>query len=481
MDKKTKIVATIGPASDSPELIHQLIDNGVNIFRFNFKHNQADWHSERMKRVNSIADEKNIPIGLLIDLQGPEIRIKIHTESSIYIKENDFLYVAGEPIDGFAGGFQITHMNILQYIQVGQEIIADDGAFRFSVTESSSQRLIIQSHSSGELKDNKSINIPGADFPFPVLTERDFQGLDLVSENEVDFVALSFVRSGHDIDVLKKEMKERNIRAKVVTKIEARKAIEKLDDIINKSDVVMVARGDLGVELPLEEVPYYQKVIIKKCNELGIPVITATQMLQSMIEMPYPTRAEISDVANATYDDTDAVMLSAESASGSYPLESVKMMAQTVQYNENKLTRDSRLVYDFKISSIAEMICNSAYALSIHLLNQNHEIAGFLVFTHSGNTVRRLSRYRSSLPIFAFAPDKVIRDSLTINYGTFPFVLSVESDQDVTKKDLYDAIQILKLSNLVHDEQKLIVLHGDSLFHHGSTSSLRVIPVNIKP
>lgn len=470
MDKLTKIVATIGPSCESPEMIEKLILAGVNIFRFNFKHNVLEWHSDRIQRVNKIAEKMGMAVGTLIDLQGPEIRINM-LQDQIIIKENDLLSF-GEGLD-----LSISHPQIIQHLTTGQKILADSGSFSFTV-EKKDAKTYLRSHSSGVLKNRKALNIPGADFPFPVMVDRDFEGLKIASRNEIDFVALSFVRTADDIRVVKNEMKKYKVNARLIAKIETEKSLKNLDEIIEVSDGIMVARGDLGVELPLEEVPYYQKIIIKKSIKKGIPVITATQMLESMIEKPFPTRAEVSDIANATYDLTDAVMLSGETATGAYPAEAVKVMSKTLAFNELKNMVDSRKRFDFQIADQNATLCDAAYGLYLAYRNQNKKIAGFLAFTHAGNTVRLLSRYRPLVPIFALDPTDTISDSLTIQYGVVPFSFKPSLKKtEVEKEDILKAVAFLKKKTLIKSGDILIVLHGEYWAAEGKTSTVKILKV----
>ncbi|MEK7078644.1 MAG: pyruvate kinase [Patescibacteria group bacterium] len=470
MDKLTKIVATIGPSCDSPELIEKLILAGVNIFRFNFKHNILEWHSDRIQRVNRISEKLGLPVGTLIDLQGPEIRINMSVDQ-LTVKENDFLSF-GEGQD-----VSISHPQIIRHLSVGQKILADSGSFSFTV-EKKEGKIYLRSHSSGVLKNKKALNIPGADFPFPVMVDRDFEGLKVASRNEVDFVALSFVRTADDIRVVRREMKKYNVNARLIAKIETEKSLKNLDEIIDVSDGIMVARGDLGVELPLEEVPYYQKIIIKKSIKKGIPVITATQMLESMIEKPYPTRAEVSDIANATYDLTDAVMLSGETATGGHPAEAVKVMSKTLAFNELKNMVDSRKRFDFQVVDQDAILCDSAYGLYLAYRNLKEHVAGFLVFTHTGKTVRLLSRYRPLVPIFAFDPTDTISDSLTLQYGVIPFSFKPSLKKtEVEKEDVLRAVTFLKKKILTKKGDILIVLHGEYWAAEGMTSTVKILKV----
>lgn len=479
MKKLTKIIATIGPVTDSPEMIEKLIGAGVSIFRFNFKHSTTEWHNERIQRVNAVADKMGVSIGTLIDLQGPEIRINMPDEQ-IEVKIGDKL-LFGESIFQRTShdqkGFSISHPDIIQHLTNGQSIIADDGAFRFHVEKTASECYLI-SESKGILKHRKSMNIPGADFPFPVLVDRDFEGLKLAVKGEVDFVALSFVRTAQDLRIVRKEMKKFKMTAKLVSKIETQKALDDIDAIIDESDALMVARGDLGVELPIEQVPFHQKNLIKKCIEKGVPVITATQMLQSMIDNPYPTRAEVSDVANATYDLTDAVMLSGETASGSYPLETVEMMNKTVIFNEKKILDDTRRRFNYPIRDQEEVICDAAY--NVYLKSEHMgTFQAFVVFTKSGQTAKLVSRYRPKIPVIAITPSKTVADSLTIQYGVYPILTDFipTENNDVLHVDIRESINYLLEGKMLQHGKKIIVLHGDIWGVSGGTSTIKIVTV----
>lgn len=475
MHKLTKIVATIGPSCESEEMIAKLIHAGVDIFRFNFKHNTVEWHSGMIQRVNRVAARVGMPIGTLIDLQGPEIRINMPFDQ-IEVKVGQPIPIGKEAFESKTG-FTITHQEIIEHIKEGQKIVADSGAFTFEFTKKNGQPRLIPKNK-GILKQRKALNIPGADFPFPVLVDRDIEGLKLAEREQIDYVALSFVRYATDLQTIREEMKKYNVQARVIAKIETEKAMDHLDVIIDNCDGVMVARGDLGVELPLEEIPYHQKLIIKKAIQKGVPVITATQMLESMIENPYPTRAEVSDIANATYDLTDAVMLSAETASGAHPIEAVKIMTTTIGFNEKKNLVDSRLRLQFDIDDQSAMVCDAAYNILLQMRTHKKHIAGIVVYTKSGNTARLLSRYRPFVPLFAFVPDDHIRDQLLINFGVIPITFTgVVENSEVTSEGFRKGFAYLKEHYGLKDGDKVIVLHGDRWAQAGGTSSVKIISI----
>ncbi|KXK09392.1 MAG: Pyruvate kinase [Microgenomates bacterium OLB23] len=473
----TKIIATVGPDILSPQAITDLIAKGVSVFRFNFKHNTVEWHSEGIQMVNRVSEEIGKPVATLIDLQGPSIRIHMPTDS-LALKKNEKIYFGEVVFEKNVKGLSITYPNIITSLNDGQLIVADDGNFRFTVHKEGSQTYLV-SHTAGVLLNKKSLNIPGGDFPFPALVARDFEGIQLAAREEVDYIALSFVRSKADIDDLRAEMKKYKITADVISKIETMKALDNIDEIIAASDGIMVARGDLGVELPFEEVPYYQKLLIAKCLDASKPVITATQMLNSMIEHPIPTRAEVSDVANAVYDFTDAVMLSGETAFGNYPFKSVEAMQRITTFNEKKLTFDLRKRYKFVTADNEARVCEMAYNLFLSLAKDSpEELGGFLVFTRSGRTARLLSRYRPrpAMPIFAFTDNETVRDKLALSFAVQPILFKEgEARSDVKKDQILSAIAHLTGAKLVKKGKLIIVLHGDKWAVTGGTSTVKLL------
>ncbi len=473
MNKLTKIIATIGPSCDSPKMIETLIKRGVNVFRFNFKHNTVEWHGERIQLINKVAKKMGEHVGTLIDLQGPELRINMPTDE-ISLKDGELILFGDDIYNNKKKGLSITHPHIIQYLNDGQKIVADDGAFSFHV-EKKGKTTYLRSETTGVLKTRKTLNIPGADFPFPVLIERDFEGLKLAARHDVDFVALSFVRTQTDVSTVRKEMKKYKVKAKIISKIETQKALDHLDKIIETSDGIMVARGDLGVEIPIEQVPFYQKMMIRNCMIHGKFVITATQMLQSMIEYPYPTRAEISDIANAIYDNTDCIMLSGETANGKYPLKAVEMQAKTAMFYEPKANDDIRGKILYSINDSTAMMCDTAYNLYRQYVKANQQIAGFMIFSKTGRTAEVLSRYRPKVPIFAFTPSEDICESLTVRFGVEPQVFVFDKAEEVNSAEILKARKILKDKKLISSSGKLIVLHGDRWGRGSGATTLRII------
>lgn len=476
MGKLTKIVATIGPVSDSEEQIQKLIEAGVNVFRFNFKHSTIEWHAERIHRVKQVAKSLNKHVGTLLDLQGPEIRINMPVEG-IQVEIGELVTLGETAFSEKKKGFSCSHPDLFEFLKVGQHLLADDGAFTFTVMEVKPE-VILKCNRAGFLKNRKSLRIPGANFPFPVLVDRDFEGLKMAQRAEIDYIALSYARTAEDVEITRKEMAKYKVVAKIISKIEAKSAIDNLDEIIEVSDGIMVARGDLGIELPLEEVPYWQKIIIKKCIEKGIPVITATQMLQTMVDNPFPTRAEVSDVANATFDHTDAVMLSAESASGKYPLESVTMMKHIIKSNELRFSADLRDAFLFNRNDNERVLCDAAYSMYKNVAGNEKGFGGFIVFTATGRTVRMLSRYRPSAPIFALVPSSKEADMLTLDYAVEPLSHFEPYTKDLmTVAGIKSIVEHLKKEKRIVAGQSMIIIHGDEWMKKGHTSTIKLIEV----
>ncbi len=330
--RKTQVVATIGPVSDSEEVLKELIQAGLGIARFNTKHNLPEWHQERMLRVKKVAKEMGASTKVLLDLQGPEVRISIPNGTPFDVKKDEEIkFVSNQSTEERT---VIVPADVVESLNVGNSVLLADGSCEFEITKKEDGLFVAKCLYDCTVKQSKTMNTPGVVLNMPSLTEKDMSYLTSLAGTEIDYVALSFVRSAADITNLRNKLKENNISAQICAKIENQKAIDNLDEIIAASDAVMVARGDLGVELPFYEVPHWQKVIIKKSNAANKFVITATQMLLSMIENPRPTRAEVNDIANAVYDGTNAVMLSEGTTIGKFPVKAVQTQAMIVAYHE---------------------------------------------------------------------------------------------------------------------------------------------------
>jgi len=464
-NKLTKIVATLGPASDSPETIEQLLKSGVNVFRFNTKHNTAEWHEERVQRVQKIADKLEKPIGIMLDLQGPELRIQTLEKKSIKVKKGDIVKIALSPEDERAK-ISLPQPAAFESLKQKDTVLIDDGYIEGAIEKVTDDLIHLKILNSGEIRHKKGVNLPGKYIDLPSLIEADLKQLDMASRNEIDFVALSFVRSKEDIQVLRDEMHKRELRGHIVAKIESKPALENLQEIIDEADAVMVARGDLGIEVPIEELVYWQKEIIKRCRLAKKPVITATEMLESMIKNPRPTRAEATDVANAVLDGTDAVMLSAETAAGKYPVRSVDFMASIAKFNESKQELQCQ-IDQITTKSTTDQIVNAAVT---SIENQSeHKLDYVIVFTETGNTARTLSRHRLKIPVIAVTDRQKTVETLTLSFGIIPKYCkfprgAIESPVKMLEK--------LVKKGIIKKEKHVLVIHGKHWRTPGLTNSL---------
>ena len=468
--KLTKIVATIGPACDNREKIKELILSEVDIFRFNLKHNTIDWHQEKINLVHQVAKELDKIVGILIDLQGPEIRFKLPFESINLKVGSEFLLSETGYLE--KKGISFSHPQIINNLKENDQVLVDDGRFVFLVKKKNNKYFLI-SQSEGRLFNAKSVTIPHLKSDLPALTEKDLEGLKLGYRVNIDFVALSFVRNGGDILNLKKKLKELKIKAQIVAKIETAEAIGNLNEIVKSSDGIMVARGDLGVEEPLIKVAYLQKEIIKKARQYLKPVITATQMLESMITNPFPTRAEISDITNSYYDGTDTTMLSAETANGKYPVKAVSYMRKTLSFIEKngKVTTNEPIITN-KDQEYAVIL--SAYNLYQELEKDKNQDLVFLVFSQTGRTARILSAFRPRSPIFTVIPDEEKGRYLTLNYGIVPIYDPQIEKGKVTHEAIDKKIALLIKKGYLKKGLTLIILHGDIWGKIGGTSTIRL-------
>lgn len=466
-NKKTKIVATIGPASDAPEKIAELISAGVNVFRFNMKHATIDWHSERIKRVRRAAKKINAPVAVLIDLQGPEIRLETKEQKEIPVKKGEEFLFAEEA--NSKALIVIPHKEFFKVLNVGNFFLIDDGSLEFIVVEKKKNGLVGQALSDGVIKHRKGVNVPGKNINLPSLIRDDLKKLNMAVKNKVDFIALSFTRTKKDIETLRKELAKRNIKARIVAKMESRQALDNVNELIEATDAVMVARGDLGIEIPIEELAYSQKRIIKKCRLAKKPVIVATQMLQSMIRNPRPTRAEATDVANAVYDGADAVMLSEETSAGKFPLKAVQAMAKILKFNERKV---NNLKFTSEAKDLKQLIINA----SISIINDRFKsnIGGVVVFTETGYTARVLSSFHPKTNIIAITDRQDTAEALILSYGITSLYIKSPININHPAEPI---INMLKKKGLVKSGCDLLFVHGEHRKRQGPISSISLVNV----
>ena len=463
---KTKIVATVGPASSDEQILEKLIMSGLNVVRMNFSHGDFDTHQKVFDRVKSLSKKNNKRVALLQDLSGPKIRIGKINGGSALLKEGQKFTLTTEKILGNDKIVYVNYPKICKEIKKGYSVMIFDGKIHLKVLEIKDNKIICKVLVGGKISDNKGVNLPGANLTIKSLTKKDKSDIKFGIKNKVDFIAFSFVRTKKDVLELRNILKKSKSQAMIVSKIETMEAVENIDDILSVSDAVMIARGDLAVEIGAQNVPIVQKNIIKKANKLGKPVITATQMLDSMENSPVPTRAEVSDVANAIFDGTDAIMLSGETASGNYPVESVITMRQIAKATE--LARQKRQFVDLEKSD--DVI--DAVTLSVVRVAETVNAKAIIALTESGLTARMISRFHAPYPIFSVSPNDTSCNQLILSYGVFPVNKKLSKNVDEFVSEITD----FALSNKIAKKGEKIVLSAGMPFGKvGSTNTLFVL------
>ncbi|MDJ0845701.1 pyruvate kinase [Crocosphaera sp.] len=449
---RTKIVATIGPASSSRETLIKMINAGMNVARLNFSHGSYDDHEKMVSLLRSVSDELETPITLLQDLQGPKIRIGQLPNGQISLIDGEQLKLV--PIADYThqpNTVAIDYPYLAEEAEMGAQILLDDGLLQLQIEEIKENAVICKIIEGGILKSRKGVNLPSLDLRLPSLTEKDEKDLEFGLSQGIDWVSLSFVRKADDIRTIKNLLAEKGYKdVPVIAKIEKPQAIENLEEIVNQSDGLMVARGDLGVEVSPEKVPILQKKMIKLCNFRGKPVITATQMLESMINNPRPTRAEASDVANAIIDGTDAVMLSGESAVGKYPSKAVEMLAKIAQEVEKDVT--------FPNSPPADTDETRALSEALNVVDQILDLRYIVTFTTSGYTSLLASKERPSVPVIAITPNAKVYHRLNLIWGVIPVLIHEEVDS--FEALVHQAETYLKQKQIVQSGDKILILAG---------------------
>ena len=438
--KKTKIVCTLGPASENEETLRELIKNGLNVCRLNFSHGSHEEHKGRMDLVKKLREELNMPTAILLDTKGPEIRTGKFDVPEVFLEEGQTFTITMKDVIGDKERCTVSYKGLANDVKPGDTILIDDGLVGLTVKEVNNDDIVCEVQNSGIVKNHKGVNVPGVKVNLPAITEKDRSDIEFGIEQGIDFIAASFVRKVSDVLAIREILEENNAEhIKIISKIENQEGVENLDEIIEVSDGIMVARGDLGVEIPTEEIPVVQKLMIRKCNELGKPVITATQMLDSMIRNPRPTRAEVTDVANAIYDGTDAIMLSGETAAGKYPVEAVKTMAtiakraeETMRNRRDKINKSKNVT-----DAISYATCTTAMDL---------EAKAILSSTASGHTARMVSKFRPDCPIVATTSNESVRRQLALTWGVLPLMREKSANIDQV---IVNSIEAAKTSNYV--------------------------------
>lgn len=419
--QKTKMIFTIGPSSDNEETLKELMKIGMNVARLNFSHGTQETHGEKIKLIKKLRDELNIPTAILLDIKGPKIRTHKFKGGFADLNFGDkFTFVCKDEILGDNTKCSISYTELCNDIKPNGTILVDDGLLEFKVDSIKSNNIICTVIVGGTIKDHKGVNVPNLSIKLPSVTDKDTSDLIFGCREKVDFVACSFIRKSSDILQIKKILSENGgENIKVIAKIESQEGVDNIDSIIDVADGIMVARGDMGVEIPIENVPLIQKMIIKKCNKKGKVVITATQMLDSMIHNSRPTRAEASDICNAIFDGTDAIMLSGESASGKYPLEAAKTMAKIAKRSEEHLDYDYFLR---RLKDLSEDSSAFADAISYCASKTSKKVCAkaIVAATKTGSTASLLSKYKPNCPIIAITPNENTLRSLALNFGVIP-------------------------------------------------------------
>lgn len=466
--RRTKIVCTIGPASQPVDVLRELIRSGMNVARLNFSHGTHQEHEARIQAIRQAAREEGRTVAILLDTKGPEIRIGMLKGDSAVLQEGQEVVLTTEEILGDARRISVTYAGLPGDVAPGDTVLLDDGLIGLEVlsTQDSEIRCLVKN--GGEVSNRKGVNVPGKEVRLPAVTEKDIADIRFGILNGVDFIAASFIRSASDVLEIRRILEEQGASIQIIAKIESQSGVRNIDDIIKVSDGVMVARGDLGVEIPAEEVPLVQKMIIGKCHQAGKPVITATQMLDSMIRNPRPTRAEASDVANAIFDGTDAIMLSGETAAGKYPVEAVRTMAriagrteQALQYKEilhNMPAPPQHTITD----SISYATCNIALDL---------QAAAIITPTASGSTARMVSKYRPLAPIIAASPREEVLRSLCLVWGVNPLLVA---HADGTDEMITRAVDGALEARMIKSGDLVVITAGVPVGVPGTTNLIKV-------
>lgn len=463
--RKTKIVGTVGPASESKEILRELMKAGLNVARINFSHGGYEENKSKIDNIKAVREELNLPVALMLDTKGPEIRTgkQESGDEKVEIREGDIFTFVNDEIIGDATRTSISYKNLYKEVNPGDRILVDDGALEFQVTEIKDKDIECVAINTALLGSRKTVNVPGLRLELPAISEKDRADIINGINADFDFIAASFVRRASDVQEIRKLLDENGgEEIKIISKIESQEGIDNIDEIIEVSDGIMVARGDMAVEIPFERVPLVQKAFVKKCNRLGKPVIIATQMLETMMSNPRPTRAEVSDVANAVYDETNAIMLSGECAIGNYPIECVKTMDKiaTAVDNDMKLWKrftrraqergilNPNIVSTDLESSIARTTCVTALQINADAI---------AAYTHSGKSVTKIAGLRPKCPIIAVTDSRKLYYQLAVSWNVYPVLIEGE---EVAEETLHIGIRTLKQQGILEKGDTVLLSGG---------------------
>ena len=466
MLKKTKIVCTLGPSSNTPEIIEKMIKAGMNVARFNFSHGSHEEHKQRIDMVRAASQKLGIPVALLLDTKGPEIRLGKFKNGSIMMEAGKDFTLTARDVEGDETIASMNYKELPQDVKAGDHILLSDGLVNLEVVSVDGEDIHTKILNSGKMSDRKRVAVPGIAINLPAVSETDAADIEFGCRMNMDWIAASFIQRGKDVLTIRKILEKHDSHMKIISKIECQAAVNNIDDIIKMSDGIMVARGDLGVEVPAEEVPMLQKVLIHKCQAAGKPVITATQMLESMCNNPRPTRAETSDVANAILDGTDAIMLSGETAGGLYPVEAVETMARVATFTESNFTPKSYEDVDAGSATTTESIGKAVVKIAKDL-----HAAAIIASTERGGTAQMISKFRPACPIVAVSPHEAIVRRLQLNWGVQAVTGKEANDTDaVVDNAIFAALD----NDLIKAGDLVVLTAGVPVAKAGSTNMIRV-------
>lgn len=467
--RKTKIVCTIGPACENAEVLEQMCKAGMNVARLNFSHGTHEQHLQKIELVKAVREKLDLPIAILLDTKGPEYRIKTFENGKIDLKEGDTFAFTTEDIVGSQEKVSVTYKGLCNDINIGDRILLNNGLLIFEVTEINEPEVKCIVLAGGELSDRKSMAFPGKVLKQKYLSEQDKADIKFGIENDVDFIACSFVSNAQDLRDVQEYIDSINPNSRItlIAKIENRSGVDNIEEICAECEGIMIGRGDMGVEIPFEELPDIQKKLITKCRLLGKRVITATEMLESMIHNPRPTRAEISDVANAVYDGTSAIMLSGETAAGKYPVLTVETMARIAEHTEKNIHYNKRFRNtDFKIKNIVDALSHSACGMAIDV-----DAKCIVVCSLSGMTSRMVSRFRPPMDIIGFTADEKTRRKLALSWGVIPMRAEFFKSTDVL---FYSAVNAAKKQLNLRSGDKVLITGGNTSGVSGTTDMIKI-------
>ena len=466
--KRTKIVCTLGPASDKEETLTQLVENGLNVCRFNFSHGSHEEHKGRLDLAKKVREKLNQPVALLLDTKGPEIRTGNFDQPEVLLEEGKKFTITMKEVMGTKEMCTVSYKGLSNDVKSGDTILIDDGLVGLKVQEVNGDDIVCVVENSGIVKNHKGVNVPGVKINLPAITPKDRSDIEFGISQGIDYIAASFVRKASDVLAIREILEENNATdIQIISKIENQEGVDNIDEILKVSDGIMVARGDLGVEIPTEEIPIVQKMMIKKCNELAKPVITATQMLDSMIRNPRPTRAEVTDVANAIYDGTDAIMLSGETAAGKYPVEAVKTMATIAKRTEETLDYDAILKANGKNNNtVTDAISHATCTTAVDL-----DASSIITSTSSGYTARMVSKFRPKCPIIATTNDEKIMRRLALTWGVYSIKSSEAGNTDEV---IENSIEAAKEAKYINNGELVVITAGVPVGVSGTTNLIKV-------